>query len=348
MNFSDKFQLLRNALKDCSGLKLMRLYKIVQVGFGSLGKEIFIELHKRKNFNVIGIIDTDKEIVGKDAGILALNKRSGIKIVDNISLKSKPDVAIHATTSSLKDAFEQIVKLVNRKMNVISTCEELVYPCGTNSKLAKKLDILAKRNKVSVLGVGVNPGFVMDSLVLMLTSLCSRIDRIRVERVVDVSKRREALQQKMCLGFTMQQFEKAKKNVGHVGLQESAKMICDALNVKITKFVTSIRPVIANRLLQSSGVTVQPGQIAGIEHRLLAKKRDEKFLEMVLYMFAGASEFDLVEIEGKPPIYVRTNGINGDQATISLLLNYIPIILEADSGLHTVNKLELPKASIAI
>ena len=319
---------------------------MVQVGFGSLGKEIFTALQGRKNLKLVGVIDTDKNMVGKDAGALSGNKRSAIKVVSGIKdVRSKPEVAIHATTSSLKDAYSQISELLKHRINVVSTCEQLVYPYVTNAKLAKKLDMLAKKYKVSVLGIGVNPGFVMDSLVLMLSSLCNTIDRIRVERVVDIAKRRKALKEKMCLGFTLEQFEKAKNNVGHVGLQESARMICDTLNVNVTSFTTTMRPVIANRLLQSYDVTVKPGHVAGIEHRLTAKKQNTKFLEMVLYMFVGASEFDLVEIEGKPPVYVKTNGINGDQATIALLLNYIPIIMRAEPGLHTVKDLRIPSAS---
>lgn len=303
-------------------------------------------LQSRKNLKLVGVVDIDKNMAGRDAGSLSGNRRSGIRVVSCINgVKSKPDVAIHATTSSLNDASNQISELLKHRINVVSTCEQLVYPYVTSTKLAKKLDMLAKKYRVSVLGVGVNPGFVMDSLVLMLSSLCHTIDRIRVERVVDIAKRREALQKKMCLGFTLEQFEKVKDDVGHVGLQESARMICDTLNVNVTTFATSIRPVIANRLLQSYNVTVKPGHVAGIEHRLTAKKHNTKFLEMVLYMFVGASEFDLVEIEGKPPIYVRTNGINGDQATIALLLNYIPIIARAEPGLHTVKDLRIPSAS---
>lgn len=324
----------------------MRTYKVIQIGFGSLGKEIFMELHNRKDLRLIGIIDVDKTKVGKDAGTLAFKKPIGMKVVDNISaVKSKPDVAIHATTSSLKDAYEQIAELLKHRINVISTCEQLVYPHASNTNLAKKLDIIARKNKVNVLAVGVNPGFVMDTFVLILTGLCNRIDRIKVERVVDIARRRRALQEKMCMGFTLEQFESVKNKVGHVGLQESAQMVCDALKVKTTMTYT-IKPVIANRMLHSYGITVQPGHVAGMEHRLIARSNDSKFLEMVLYMFAGASEFDLVEIDGIPPIYVRTNGISGDQATVALLLNYIPIITEIEPGLHTVRDLRLPTASI--
>ncbi len=206
------------------------------------------------------------------------------------------------------------------------------------------MDSLAKKHDASILGVGINPGFVMDSLVLALTGLCNKIERIRVERVVDVARRRSALQEKMCLGFTLKQFASLRKNVGHVGLLESAKMICDALKVK-TSFKSSIRPVVANRAFTSQDINIEEGQIAGLEHRLVGKHRDGKFIEMILYMFAGASEFDLIEIEGIPPVSVRTNGVQGDQATIALLFNYIPIVMNARSGLLTVKDLPFPHST---
>ncbi|MFQ5970147.1 MAG: hypothetical protein ACE5J2_06620 [Nitrososphaerales archaeon] len=324
----------------------MKAVRIVQFGLGSLGLEI-IKVLQKKEFKLVGVIDNDRNLVGKDVGTLALKSKLGIKVTGGIDLaKIKPDIVLHATTSDLNDAFSQIAGIVKHGIDIISTCEQLVYPYTSkaNAKLAKKMHDLAKKHGARILGVGVNPGFVMDSLVLMLTSLCSRIDRIRIERVVDVAKRRKALQKKMCLGLTVREFEKVKSKVGHVGLIESAHMISDALHVKPT-FRTSIRPVVANRVLRSYDVTIEPGQIAGLEHRLIGKVKNERFLEMILYMFAGASEFDLMEIEGMPPLSVRTNGIQGDQATIALLLNYIPIVMNASSGLLMVRDLPLPRFS---
>ena len=318
--------------------------KVVQYGLGSLGIEIVKVLHERKELKLVGAVDIDPSKIDRDVGMLAFDRKLGVKVSSmDEALKKTPDIVLHATTSYLDHAYEQISAIVKKGVSVISTCEQLVYPytSSTNVKLAKKLDLLAKKHDVTILGIGVNPGFVMDALVIALTGLCSKVDRIRVERVVDVAKRRKALQEKMCLGLTPQEFEKTKKKVGHVGLLESAKMICDALNVKVV-FTSSIRPVVANRSFASSELVIEQGQIAGLEHRLIGKSENQKFIEMILYMFAGASEFDLIEIEGTPPISIRTNGIQGDQATISLLLNYIPIVMNAKAGLLTVKDLPLP------
>jgi 4-hydroxy-tetrahydrodipicolinate reductase len=319
--------------------------RVVLLGLGSLGVEMVRVLQRRKEFELVGVVDTDSAKVGKDAGTLALGKKIGVSVSDIDSvLKKKPDVVVQATTSHLEEASAQISAVMKKAggASIISTCEELVYPYVSekHKKLAGKLDILTRRHGATILGVGVNPGFVMDSLVLALTSVCSKVERIRVERVVDVSKRRRALQQKMCLGRTVKEFEDMKK-AGHVGLLQSAMMICDSLNVKAS-FTSVTRPVIANRSFLSNGVTIEQGRVAGLEHRLIGRNRNVKFIEMILYMYAGASEFDLIEIEGTPPVYVRTNGIQGDQATIALLLNYIPIIMNAEPGLHTVKDLPVP------
>jgi len=321
--------------------------KVVQFGLGSLGLEIVKAMQKKKGLELIGAVDIDASKMGKDVGMLALDKRIGISVNSiDAALKARPDIVLHATTSYLDDAYDQIAAIVAKGISVVSTCEQLVYPytSDANIRLAKKLDSLTKKHDASILGVGVNPGFVMDSLVLALTGLCSNIEQIRVERVVDVAKRRKALQEKMCLGLALQEFERVKRKVGHVGLLESAKMVCDTLQVKAS-FTSSIRPVVANRAFRSYDVAIEQGHIAGLEHRLVGKSKNAKFIEMILYMFAGASEFDLIEIEGTPPISVRTNGIQGDQATIALLLNYIPIVMNARSGLLTVRDLPLPRFS---
>lgn len=320
--------------------------KLVQFGLGSLGMEILKALQKRNGIKLVGVVDADPSKVGRDAGKLALNRRLGVRVGSvKEALRRRPDIVLHAATSYLDDLYSQISPIVAKGISVISTCEQLVYPYTSeaNTRIARKLNSLARKNGACILGVGANPGFVMDLLVLALTGLCSDIQRIRVERVVDLAKRRSALQQKMCLGMFPEDFEKARKGrrMGHVGLIESAKLICDALKVRAS-FTSSVRPLVSARLVGSYNITIEPGRISGLEHRLVGKSRKGRFIEMKLYMFAGASEFDLVEIEGTPPLSVRTDGIHGDQATVSLMLNYIPIVLEAEPGLHTVKDLRIP------
>lgn len=320
----------------------MHKIKVVQVGFGSLGITFFKTLVDHKKIKVVGIIDTDPNKIGKDVGFLTTGKKNGIRIVKDLqNLRVRPDLAVVTTTSKIKEAYGQIYQILKQKISVIATCEELVYPKKLHQKIAKKIDLLAKRNRVVVFGVGVNPGFVMDSLVITLSTLCSKIKKISVTRVVNLAKRRKTLQNKMLIGMTVGDFRKNKTKIGHVGLEESAQMIADSLNIKLN-LKNSITPILAETAISSNGINIKPRRICGIKHTLCGKKRNSKFLEMNLLMYVGAKDYDMIKIEGEPPIQIKTNGINGDKATIALLLNYIPKVLKSKPGLKTVNELPNP------
>lgn len=322
-------------------LSLVHPIKVVQFGFGSLGKEIFRTIHSNKKFRIVGVIDSDKNMIGKDAGMLAKNTTARLKIVSTIDeIKLKPHIILHATSSQIDKAYPQFCEIAKKHTSIISTCEELVYPYGKNKKIAKKIDQLAKRNTIQILGIGVNPGFLMDSFVLALTSLCNKIQRIKVRRIVNLSKRRKALQRKMCVGLNHNEFSQ-NKGVGHIGLKESAHMICDSLKVA-AKIESAIKPIITKTTLHSNVVTIKSGQIIGIKHRLSGKIKNTEFLKMSLDMYMNAKEYDEVIINGTPPIHVSTDGIHGDKATIALLLNYIPIVLRQKPGLYSVNDLSFP------
>jgi len=321
----------------------MHKIKVVQVGFGSLGVAFFKTLVDHKKIKVVGIIDTDPNKIGKDAGFLTAGKKNGVRILKDLqNLRVRPDLAVVTTTSKIREAYGQIYQILKQRISVITTCEELVYPKKLHQKIAKKIDLLAKRNRVVVLGVGVNPGFVMDSLVITLSTLCSKIKKISVTRVVNLAKRRKTLQNKMLVGMTATEFRKNKTKIGHVGLKESAQMIADSLNIKLN-LKNSITPILAETAISSNGINIKPKRICGIKHTLCGKKSNSKFLEMSLLMYVGAKDCDMIKIEGEPPIQIKTNGINGDKATISLLLNYIPKVLKSRPGLRTVNELPNPR-----
>ena len=86
------------------------------------------------------------------------------EIVEAALKKLKPHVVVLCTSSSLKSVMPQLEAVLAAKIPVVSTTEELAYPGYTNVKLAAKLDKLARKAGVAVLGTGVNPGFVMDAL----------------------------------------------------------------------------------------------------------------------------------------------------------------------------------------
>jgi len=92
---------------------------------------------------------------------------------------------------------DQLLACLEAESCIVSTCEELSYPFRTHPDLAAKLDAVAKEWGVALVGTGVNPGFVMDKLVVTLAAVAQRIEHAKALRIVDASKRRLPLQKKI-------------------------------------------------------------------------------------------------------------------------------------------------------
>jgi 4-hydroxy-tetrahydrodipicolinate reductase len=259
--------------------------------------------------------------------------------------KTRADVAVLSTSSSLKAIKPQIAALVQRGMNVVTTCEELAFPTPEHAPVFRELDRLAQKKKVSVLSTGVNPGYAMDALALMLTGPCSRVNRVFVTRVVDARTRRLPLQRKVGAGLNLAQFRRAitEGTVRHVGLVESAHMIATALGWKLERVDETLEPAIAPRDLETDYLRIPAGAAAGIKQVARGYRDGELAVSLDLQMYVGAeSPRDHVLVDGTPPIDMTVaGGIAGDMATAAIVVNSIPKLMAARPGLLTTKDIPL-------
>lgn len=329
-----------------------RKIKIVQYGLGPIGMETAKEVLRRENLQLVGAIDIAPEKNGRDLGeLLGVKGPLGIRVshdAGSVLLKNKPDVVLHTTQSLLKVVYPQLREIIQSGANVISSTEELLYPQLKNPRIATDLNELAKEHKVTVLGTGVNPGFVMDTLALVLTGVCTEVKRIRVTRIVDVSTRRLPLQRKVGAGLTQEEFERRIKEgrLGHVGLVESLALIAYGLGWTLEDIRESIQPVIAERDLETEYFKISKAHVAGIKHIARGLKERQEAIILDLRMYVGAEgPRDSICIEGTPGIEMTIRkGIMGDIATVASLVNAIPRVLEAEAGLKTMADLPIPRA----
>ncbi len=297
----------------------------------------------------MGAADASPDKAGKDLGVvLGLPKKLRMKVhgdIGKLARKSKADVAILSTTSTLRDAKAQIALLVQKGLHVVTTCEEMAYPIPAHQSAFRDLDRQARRKKVSVLATGVNPGFAMDALALTLTAPCAQVARVSVTRVVDAGTRRLPLQRKVGAGLNLSQFRRAmtEGSVGHVGLAESAHMIAAGLGWKLEKVEESLEPAVAPRDLDTEYLRIPAGAAAGIRQSLRGFRKGAPVLSLDLQMYVGAeSPRDHVLIDGVPPVEMTIpGGIAGDLATAGLAVNVIPKVLAAPAGLVTMRDLTL-------
>ena len=306
-------------------------------------------MRQKKAIEIVGAIDTDPAKAGRDLGDVAGAPDApwGIKISADAEevLGKSADIVIHSTSSSLPKVMDQLLACLDAQACIVSTCEELSYPYRTYPDLAAKLDATARDLGVALVGTGVNPGFVMDKLVVTLAAVSQKIEHAKAVRIVDAGKRRLPLQKKVGAGLTVEEFKERvlAGAIKHVGLPESVALVADSLNLGVDEITETIEPMVAKERVQTDFLTVEAGQAAGVHQiaRGFAGGKERVYLE--LQMYVGAKEpSDTVELTGHPNIsLVIPGGSPGDIATASVAVNTIPAILDAPAGLRTSRDLPI-------
>src|SRR5580692_11435909 len=308
VSFAAKIRRVRRALQ-WTGEIVKKKIRVIQYGIGPIGASIARLMREKQAIEIIGAIDTDPAKVGRDLGEVtgATDAPWGVKVSADAKevLEQAADVVIHSTSSSLPKVMDQLLACLEAEACIVSTCEELSYPYRTYPELSMKLDTAAKDWGVALVGTGVNPGFVMDKLVVTLAGVSQRIEHAKALRVVDASKRRLPLQKKIGAGMFVDEFRaKVKEGViKHVGLPESVAMVADSLGLSVNEIIETIEPKVAGERVQTEFLTVEAGQAAGVHQiaRGLADGKEVIYLE--LQMYVGAKDpADTIELTGHPNI----------------------------------------------
>ena len=323
--------------------------RVAQYGLGPIGSSIVRLMRQKDSLEIVGAIDKDPAKAGRDLGetVGAPDTPWGVLISpDAKSVLEKPlDVIVHSTSSYLTSVMDQLLECIAAGCCIVSTCEELAYPFRKHPELSQKLDAAAKGEGVALVGTGVNPGFAMDKLLVTLAAVSQKISYAKAVRIVDAATRRWPLQKKIGAGMTVEAFREqvAAGVIKHVGLPESVAMVADSLNLAVDEITETIEPVVAAQPARTKFLTVEAGQVAGVHQIARGKVQGEEVIYLELQMYVGAKEpADTVELRGDPNIsLVIPGGSPGDIATASVVVNTIPVILDAPAGLRTARDLPI-------
>jgi 2,4-diaminopentanoate dehydrogenase len=323
--------------------------RVVQFGVGPIGASIARLMRQKSLLEIVGAVDKDPLKAGRDLGEVsgASDRPWGIPIFPKISaaLEKSVDVVVHTTSSYLADVMDELLACISGGCCVVSTCEELSYPFHKHPQLSAKLDATAREEGVALVGTGVNPGFVMDKLVLTLSAAAQRVDWARATRIVDASKRRLPLQKKIGAGMQCDEFRQqvAAGKIKHHGLPESMAMAADGLGFALDDVSETIEPILAQERVKTEFLEVSPGQVAGVRQIARGTSAGQEKILLELQMYVGAKQpSDTIELRGEPNLsMIIPGGTHGDLATVAIAVNAIPTILQAPAGLRTVRDLPL-------
>jgi 4-hydroxy-tetrahydrodipicolinate reductase len=319
---------------------------VIQYGLGPIGCATARLIDERQNLHLVGAVDIDPTKVGKDAGeVIGLDRSLGFEVKEKLEhIRSGADVVVHTTNSYFDQFTDQVLEILAGGFDIVSTSEELSFPWLDHADEAATVDAAAKGAGKTVLGTGVNPGFLMDSLPLFITSISQQVDHIDVTRVINASKRRGPFQAKIGSGMSVDAFnaKMAEGRMGHVGLPESVAMLFDTLGKKLVRFENGVEPVVAERPVKTEFFDVHPGQARGLHQTGRAYTDDGEFASLTFRAALDEEpDGDTITVKGRPDLTVKLQGTNGDLATVAMAVNAIRRTREAAPGLVTMRDLPI-------
>jgi len=332
------------------------MIKVFQWGLGAMGGGMARLVRERPGLVLVGAFDRRVEFQGRDLGeVAAFGGRCGVCVCSDPLAelqKCKPDVTLLATGSYVKDVYADLKCILNAGSNCITIAEEMAYAWQSHPQEAHDLDALAHRRGITLLGTGVNPGFVLDALVVMLSGVCGRVDSIFASRVNDLSPFGPTVMRTQGVGATPEAFAAGLENgtiVGHIGFRQSMDMMAAALGWMLDDIQEERQPIISRTQRIAPHVRVEPGQVAGCRHMARGLCSGKVVIELehpqqVCPEAENMATGDMIRIQGDPSIEMHIHPeIPGGKATVNLAVNMIPAVAAARPGLLSMLELPIPR-----
>nr|WP_050727471.1 hypothetical protein [Vulgatibacter incomptus] len=317
---------------------------VVVLGLGEIGRLVAGHASRHPDLRLVGVVDPAlagtrlRELVAEAPNLVVEKDPAAVY------RKARGGVALICTGSTLEAVAPAIEAAVGAGLHVVSTCEELAAPRFVDPELADTLDLAAKRSGVAILGTGVNPGFVLDRLVVTLGAVVGDVRKVEATRRVDLGTRRRALRKKIGLGLSLEEFEERGEagELGHVGLSESCALVADGLGLTVDEVEEELEPVVAEREITLGDETIAAGRIRGLRQIARAFDEGREVIRLTLELAAGVTDpEDRIRVDADPPIELAIpGGIQGDRATAWAVVNAAPRVAAAEAGIIEV--LDLP------
>ena len=329
--------------------------RVVLCGVGGVGRNVTRLLRARPDCRIVAACSRNPDLAGRDLGELAGGAPLGVAVAGDLgtALREPADLLLVATTSFLGEVAADVRAGLERGLNVITTAEEAAFPWIIDAGLAGELDELARERGVSVIGVGLNPGFIFDALLLTASGIAWDVCGIDIRRVVDVSRFSAAIQRRLGIGFTAERFAEgvaAGSITGHIGFPQSFHLAARCMGVRIDRIESGFEPLVADRPFDCEHLRVEPGTTAGFvqRYRAICGGRPWMSAEFIAHVdppAAGHEPSDSIRIDGYNAFNLAINpGCQPQLGTAAMIANVMPRLAEARPGYLTVADLALPHA----
>lgn len=270
------------------------------------------------------------------------------------ALVAGADVVVIATTSFLTEIASDLRAAITSGSNVITTAEEAAYPWAVDVELAGELDELATSHGVTGIGCGLNPGLAFDAFVLTVTGATWDIERIRVERSVDLSRFSSTILRRLGIGYNAAEFAARVREGtihGHIGFPQSMRIVAGALGVGLERIERQIEPIYAERAHTTADMSIPRDATAGFRQLYTGIVDNRAWYEAVFTghvdpVANGTPPRDQIDVHGSTPLHLVVEpGFDPQTGSSAMIANSIRRVVAARPGWLTVA--ELPPAHMS-
>lgn len=331
--------------------------KVVQYGCGKMSKYTMRYVYE-KGGEIVGAIDVNPDVIGKDIGEIMEAEEKGVKIVsveqaEEMIKNTKPDVAIVTTMSLISDVEDALMLCAKLGVNAITTCEEAFFPMNSNPTITKRLDEMAKKTNCTITGSGYQDIY-WGQLISSIAGSTQKITKIKGSSSYNVEDYGIALAKAHGAGLTLDEFDKQVASVDRISDEERQKLIDNGeylpsymwnvngwlcgklgLTVKSQTQVTVPQTYKEDIYSKTLGMTVKKGDATGMSAVVTTETEEGITLEtQCIGKVYSNEDFDKNEwtIEGEPNTTLIINRPSTVELTCASVVNRIPDVISAKPG----------------
>lgn len=342
-----------------------RKVRVVQYGTGKMAVYTMRYVFE-KGGEVVGAVDVNPNIIGKDIGQIMGTDDIGVKVTaaqnaEEMLKQVKPDIVIIETMSLLNDIKDAFMLCAKLGINAISTCEEAFFPFNSNPTLTDEIDKLAKENGCTITGSGYQDVY-WGELISAIAGSTQKIVKIKGSSSYNVEDYGIALAQAHGAGLTLEEFDKEIASIDRMSDEERQRIIndgeylpsymwnvngwlCSKLGLTPINQTQKCVPQTYKEDIDSStlGMTVEAGRATGMSAVVTTHTKEGIVIESeCIGKVYSKEDYDKNEwsIEGEPNTTIVVARPATVELTCATVVNRIPDVINGKPGYVSTDKLD--------